>query len=270
MLDIEERWFATGDITLEALMDRVGRAIADWILTDLGEDASKSHILALVGKGNNGGDAIVAAKYLLEADVDVTVATVLARDENDPLMIDFVTAGGTVVDLTGSSAEGVLSNLCDKTDLILDGVFGFNISRPIEEPIASLFRTIRSSGKKVVAIDLPSGAHPDSGTFDSNGLPADVCLPVGLHKLGPAARFGDPCYGHRIEVLDVNMPNHLSSHIHREANDIDLARTLMPDRSTTGHKGDFGRALLYAGSSSYVGAAELDPAYRSARPKSPL
>ena len=141
--------------------------------------------------------------------------------------------------------------------MILDGVFGFSISRPIEEPIASLLRAAKSSGKKVVAIDVPSGANPDSGTFDPNGLPADVCLPVGLHKLGPAVRFGDPCYGDRIEVLDVDMPTHLSGHIRREVNDLDLARTLIPDRSATGHKGDFGRALLYAGSSSYVGAAEL-------------
>ena len=115
----------------------------------------------------------------------------------------------------------------------------------------------KSSGKKVVAIDVPSGANPDSGTFDPNGLPADVCLPVGLHKLGPAVRFGDLPYGGRIEVLNVDMPTHLSSHIRREVNDLDLARTLIPDRSATGHKGDFGRALLYAGSSSYVGAAEL-------------
>ena len=257
MLDIEERWFATGEITLQALMDRVGRAIADWILTDLGDDGRKSHVLALVGKGNNGGDAIVAAKYLCESGVAVTVATALPRYDDDPLMIEFVAAGGTVIELNGDAPEHTLSNLCDKTDLILDGVFGFSISRPIEEPIASLFRVAKSSGKKVVAIDVPSGANPDSGTFDPNGLPADVCLPVGLHKLGPATRFGEPWYGDRIEVLNVDMPVHLPSHIRREVNDLDLARSLLPDRSATGHKGDFGRALMYAGSNFYVGAAEL-------------
>ena len=257
MLAIEKSWFASGEITLEALMDRVGRAIADWVLADLGESARKSHVLALVGKGNNGGDAIVAAKYLLESGVPVTLAAVLPRDDDDPLMLNFVAAGGTVVELNDDSAEGVLSNLCDKTSLILDGVFGFSISRPIEEPVTSLLAAAKSSGKKVVAIDVPSGANPDSGTFDPNGLPADVCLPVGLHKLGPAARFGERSYGEQIEVLDVEMPAQLSGHIRREVNDLDLARRLIPDRSTTGHKGDFGRALLYAGSSSYVGAAEL-------------
>ena len=257
MLEIEERWFASGEITLDALMDRVGKAIAEWVLTDLGKRARKSHVLALVGKGNNGGDAIVAAKYLHAASIDVTIATVLPRNHGDPLIIDFTAAGGTVVELSGGASASVLSNLCDKTDLILDGVFGFSISRPIEEPIASLLRVAKSSGKKVVAIDVPSGANPDCGTFDPNGLPADVCLPVGLHKLGSATRFGDPRYGDRIEVLNVGMPGDLPSHIRREVNDLDLARSLLPDRSKTGHKGDFGRALMYAGSSSYVGAAEL-------------
>ena len=102
MIEIEEQWFASGEITLEVLMDRVGRAIADWVLADLGEDARDSNVLALVGKGNNGGDAVVAAKYLLESGVPVTLATVLPRDDNDPLMLDFVAAGGTVVELGGT------------------------------------------------------------------------------------------------------------------------------------------------------------------------
>ena len=257
MLAIELSWFATGEITLEGLMDRVGKAIADWVLADLGDDAPASHVLALVGKGNNGGDAIVAARYLMESGVRTTVASVLPRSDADTLLADFVAAGGDVTDISGHTGKGKTANLCAKTDLILDGVFGFSISRPIEEPVASLLAVVKSSGKKVVAIDVPSGADPDRGTFDPNGLPADICLPVGLNKLGPATRFGDTWCGDRIEVLDVDIPNHLTDQIRREANDLDLARSLMPDRSATGHKGDFGRALLYAGSNSYVGAAVL-------------
>ncbi len=257
MLAIEESWFATGQITLGTLMDRVGKAIADWVLTELGVDATDSHVLALVGKGNNGGDAIVAARYLIEAGVRTTVATVLPRNDDDPLLVEFAATGGDVVDVSGRAGARETANLCDKTNLILDGVFGFSISRPIDEPIASVLKAATTSGKKVVAIDVPSGANPDRGTFDPNGLPADVCLPVGLHKLGPATRFGDRCYGDRIDVLDVDLPHDLTSHIRREVNDFDLARDILPDRSSTGHKGDFGRSLLLAGSSAYIGAAYL-------------
>ena len=257
MLAIEERWFATGDITLEDLMDRVGKAIADWVLADLGDDSSTSNVLALVGKGNNGGDAIVAARYLVEAGVSTTVAIVSARHDDDPLLADFAAAGGVVVDVSGLTEARKTANLCNKSNLILDGVFGISISRPIDEPIASVLKAAATSGKKIVAIDVPSGADPDCGTFDPNGLPANVCLPVGLHKLGPSVRFGDYRYGEQIDVLNVGMPERLTQHIRREVNDFDLARDLLPNRPATGHKGDFGRSLLLAGSNTYVGAAEL-------------
>ena len=189
MQSIEQRWFDSGEVTLEGMMDRVGRAIADWVLADLGPDAGGKNVLALVGKGNNGGDVLVAGKYLLEAGVQTTAAVVLARAEDDHCMDQFVETGGEVVEVFDASTEPNLSNLCDKTDLILDGVFGFSISRPIEEPISSLLGVAKSSGKKIVAIDLPSGANPDTREFDPNGLPADVCLSVGLTKLGPAIGF---------------------------------------------------------------------------------
>ena len=257
MLSIEERWFESGEMTLEGMMDRVGRAIADLVLADLGHDAVRKKVLALVGKGNNGGDALVAGKYLLDAGVQTIAAVVLARAGNDRPMKQFVEAGGIVVEVFDTSMKLKLSNLCDKTDLILDGVFGFSISRPIEESISSLFDIAKSSGKKIIAIDLPSGANPDTGKFDHNGLPADVCLSVGLTKLGPAIRFGDLAYGDEIADLDVGIPHGLTDHIKREVNTYELARNLLPDRDLTAHKGDFGRALLIAGSNTYVGAASL-------------
>ena len=61
MQSIEQRWFDSGEITLEGMMDRVGKAIADWVLADLGPNAGDKNVLALVGKGNNGGDVLVAA-----------------------------------------------------------------------------------------------------------------------------------------------------------------------------------------------------------------
>ena len=261
MQAIEQGWLDSGDITLEGMMDRVGREIADWVLAELGSDLDSrycnKHILALVGKGNNGGDALIASKYLLEAGVRTTAALALPRRHGDLLLDQFVEAGGNVFEFQGIAAAREMSNLCNKSDLILDGVFGFSISRPIEEPISSFLAVAKSSGKKIVAIDLPSGANPDSGEFDPNGLPADVCLSAGLTKLGPAIRFGDTAYGGEVSVLDVNIPSGLTDHIKREVNTIELARTLLPDRDQTAHKGDFGRALLLAGSNSYVGAGHL-------------
>ncbi len=257
MLAIENQWFDSGAITLDQLMDRVGATIADWVIDYLVKHADDSEVLALVGKGNNGGDAIVAATYLVRAGFDAKLALLMTRESDDPLLEEFASAGGKAFPIAGSRAKSDLANLCNKSNLILDGVFGFNISRPIEEPISSYFQIVRNSAKTVVAIDLPSGANPNTGEFDPNGLPADVCLPVGLHKIGPAVRFGDPRFGNEMSVLDVNIPDDLTRSQKREINNLDLAKTLLPDRDAVSHKGDFGRALLICGSNTYVGAASL-------------
>ncbi len=257
MLAIENQWFDSGTITLDELMDRVGREIADWVLNDLRGQDKNTTVLALAGKGNNGGDAIVAARYLVEAGLNTIVGLAMPRSGNDPLITAFEAAGGTTITLDGLNGQEKLANLCDKSDLILDGVFGFSISRPIGEPINSLFEIAKNSGKRTVAIDMPSGADPDTGEFDPNGLPTDVCLSVGIHKLGPAIRFGEPHFGTKIEVLDVNVPSELTQPYRREVNNFALAKSLLPDRDATGHKGDFGRSLLICGSSTYVGAASL-------------
>ncbi len=257
MQAIEERWFASGEISIENLMDRVGRAVADWIADYLTVDENQANVLVLVGKGNNGGDALVAARYLAERGINTTAAMLLARPANDPLITAFVGAGGNVAELGERTMVRRLSNLCNRATLIVDGVLGINLSRPIEEPLTTLFDVAKNSEKPVVAIDVPSGANSEDGSFDSHGLPADVCLAVGLHKLGPAARFGDDCYGEEIVVLDVGTPDRLTTNLRREANDETLARQLLPARSKTAHKGDFGRALLFAGSDTYVGAASL-------------
>ena len=257
MLAIENQWLDSGAITLKQLMNRVGRAIADWVLDYLGDSVDDATVLALVGKGNNGGDAIIAARYLLEAGIHAKLAVILPRERQDSVLAEFTAAGGKIVLINGPSAEHDLANLCNKSNLILDGVFGFSISRPIQKPISTYLQIVKDSAKKVVAIDIPSGMNPDTGEFDPNGLPADVCLPVGLHKIGPSVRFGDPAHGNEMSVLDVNIPHYLTEEHTREINDLDLARSLLPDRDATSHKGDFGRTLLICGSNTYVGAASL-------------
>ena len=256
MQAIEQRWFDSGEIRSDQLIDRVGKAVANWILDDLATLASDTRILVLVGKGNNGSDALVAARYLAGSVSNVTVALAMERPD-DPILDALSNSGMNIVSLSGRTANRRLTHLCTDTDIVIDGVLGYSISRPIEEPLASMFQIVKESGKRVIAIDLPSGANPDTGQFDPNGLPAETCLTVGLHKLGPAVRFGDSCYGNQISVLDIEMPTRLTEFYKREVNNLELARTLLPSRDAVGHKGDFGRSLLVCGSNTYVGAASL-------------
>ena len=256
MQTIERRWLDSGDITLQQLIERVGKAVADWVLQDLGDGAKDAQILVLAGKGNNGSDALVAARNLADAGASVSLALMIERSD-DPLLEALESTETRVVNLAGRAARRRLGRLTAEADVIVDGVLGYSISRPIEEPLSSFFQIVKEGNKRVIAIDLPSGANPDTGEFDPNGLPADVTLTIGLGKLGAAVRFGDQCYGERMPVIDIGIPPSLTEFYKRESNSIELAKEILPSREAIAHKGDFGRSLLICGSNTYVGAASL-------------
>ncbi len=257
MLEIEQAWFDCGEITVHQLMERVGKSIADWIIADLDSNPALSNVVILVGKGNNGGDALIAAKHLAASGAYCTACLCLPRDQTDPLFLEATSAGVELCDLTRKPRLNRLSELTRSADVIVDGVFGFSISRPIAEPIKSIFEICGASGAKIVAVDMPSGADPDSGRLDPSALPADVTLSIGLHKLGPAVRFGSDGYGASMELVDYGLPESFNAHIKREVIDRRLAKSLLPDRTRIGHKGTFGQVLIIAGSKNHIGAAGL-------------
>lgn len=259
MRAIERAWFDSGRITLEELMERVGKSVADWISSHREREVpiSQANVVALVGKGNNGGDALVASKHLARYGTKCVACICLPRDKDDPVRQDAARAGVRVLELTADSSLDELADLCANADVVIDGVFGFSISRAISEPLIGIFETVRRNSSHIVAIDMPSGADPDSGNVDPHTLHADVTLSIGMYKLGSALGFGHPCYGDKIEVLDYSLPPELNAHITREVIDDDFAKSLLPHRPMTGHKGSFGRSLLIAGSKNYIGAAVL-------------
>lgn len=257
MQDIESRWFESGATTLPKLMDDVGRALADWTIADLDRPVTLANVVVLAGKGNNGGDAIVAATYLANAGANVSVLLCLKRDPGDTLLKAARIVGVSVIDVSDAYETSEVARVCQRADIVIDGVFGFNISRPIDARLGHLLRVIRESSNRIAAIDLPSGADPDTGCFDPNGLPADVTLSVGLPKIGTAVRFGDTAFGRDHYALDVGVPKHLTQHISTEVITSQSAANLLPKRPATAHKGDFGCTLLVVGSESYIGAAVL-------------
>ena len=254
---IESAWFATGAMSIERLMDDVGRKIAEWVIARVPRPISLCNIALLAGKGNNGGDAIVAATYLAERGANATVLICLPREPDDPLLKTALERGVAVVDASGTQELSEVAALCRRSDLVVDGVFGFSLSRPIDARLGEMLAAVRSASRFIAAIDLPSGADADSGAFDPNGLPADATLSVGATKLGTAIRFGSPEFGREHHLIDVAMPSKLSNHISREIVSDELAAKILPTRSPTAHKGSHGRTLLIVGSAAYPGAAIL-------------
>ena len=260
MRRIEDRSEALG-VSKDALMENAGLSIARRI-RQLLAPLSGVPVTALVGPGNNGGDGLVAARHLHRWGASVTVYICRDRRTPDP-KLDAVKALGVPI-ISASSDVGLaqLSALLDSAHMAVDAVLGIGSIRPIQSTlrdILTLLAKARSerSHLRLIAIDVPSGMNADSGAADAASVPADITLSMGYPKVGHYAYQATPLIG-ALEVADIGLPPGA------DADDAPLSlmtaadmRTLLPNRPAASHKGSFGKTLVVAGSSNYIGAAYL-------------
>ncbi|MSQ09125.1 MAG: NAD(P)H-hydrate dehydratase [Dehalococcoidia bacterium] len=254
MRHVEQR-AADAGVSQDRLMENAGLAIANAVAEKLGNPWWK-RVVVLVGPGNNGGDGLVAARHLAGMGARVECMVILPRKRPDAHRDMAVAAGVKVLEFADCGGPAGLLASLQQSDIIIDAVFGTGQNRLLGEPVIGALRAARHAGRPIVAVDLPTGVESDTGSFDPNGLPADVTLMLGLPKLGPVlrpveARLGD------VSVLDIGLPAGVDAGINVEWLTPKIAKSLLPGRPGNAHKGTFGRVLIIAGSRSYVGAALL-------------
>ena len=248
-----ERAAVRAGVSLDSLMENAGRAIAD-ALRDLLPTAGSGPALVLVGPGNNGGDGLVAARHLAARGISVTAYLFLARAAEDEKRDLAVEAGVEIVHASEDTDRSKLAAAAAGARVIIDAVLGTGRARPIEPPISDLFAVIREhSRSQIVAIDVPTGMATDTGHMDPNGLEAGEILVLGRPKIG---LFLEPT-GALLRLLDIGLPGGLDARIMTELMTPASMAAIMPVRPPRSHKGTYGRALVIAGSESYVGAAYL-------------
>lgn len=201
------------------------------------------------GAGNNAGDGYVVAKLALQAGFDVAVYSMIDAENltGDALTCyrDFQQAGGEVQTF-GS---------CIKADgLLVDALLGTGLSRPVSDDYAAAIGFINGAGCPVLALDVPSGLHADSGSVLGCAVKADmtvtfIALKCGLFT-GEAANYCGDIVRSSLNVPD-SVLSKLSS-IARLLTKIPLAR-----RPRAAHKGHFGHVLMIGGNQGYSGAIRL-------------
>ena len=252
MRRIEEDAIAAGT-TVEELMQRAGRAVADAVGETLGGRVVGRRVLVLAGPGKNGGDGLIAARILRQRGASVSVVCPIPRAENDSLLEECGAAGCSITQ--GDLAE--LGETLSKAELIVDALLGTGRSRAIEGLILDALNAVRgASGATLVAVDLPSGLDSDSGEVDPATLPSDVTVALGSVKIGCLTVTGAEICG-QIRVADIGLGGDADDgdgvHVLTTG---DIQR-LLPERRATGHKGTFGHAVVVGGSESYRGAPAL-------------
>ena len=233
------------------LMTRAGEAALNALR---GCWPSAQRIAVVCGPGNNGGDGYVLARLARQQRLEVVAIGLHepaglqgdARRAYD----DFLAAGGTV--------GGWHANCLRGTDVVVDAIFGVGLSRPVTGVAAEAIAAINRSDARVLALDIPSGLHADTGEILGDAVRAERTVTfIGL-KLGFYLGEGPNCTG--IVMFDaLELPPQALEHVQPSAVRIDEAAIaeLLPPRRRTAHKGQQGSVLVIGGNIGMPGAARL-------------
>lgn len=258
--ELDRRATAEYGISTIALMDQAGRRVAEAV-SSLLRDHGGRRVVVLAGRGNNGGDGLVAARYL--RTVGFQVAAYILADEREyhgevrRALEAAKDAGVPVTTIAHASLAGVEQSMA-ATDVIVDALFGTGFRGPAQGEAAVLIELANQTGKPIVAVDIPSGLQADTGRFEDPCIRAMATVTMGLPKVGLLVYPGAEAAG-TIYVADIGYPAALvddpaiSTHLVTAA----MVRSLVPPRAPDTHKGTYGRVLVLAGSVGFTGAAVL-------------
>ena len=225
----EDQTWASG-IAESEVIDRVGQAIADWLLR---RTRPGDRLLILAGRGHNGDDGRAAARRLPNRKVAVL-------DVSDP-------------EPTEAELERALER---RPAVIVDGLFGIGLNRELSESWQAFLNRINRAPGLIVAIDLPSGLQAAEGRIAGTAIRADYTLTVGTPKTGMLSAEARPYVGYLRILSDVGLIERTFTSDLAFSQESDF-RELPPRRRPTDHKGRRGHLSIVAGSVGYHGAAVL-------------
>lgn len=244
------------------LMERAGEGVAAKVRDLLCGDKEGSFVVLIAGKGNNGGDALGAARLLHQEGIR-TQTFLMAKEVEvkGDAAFNLDRLNSVKAPLKELVEEGELEALREdlsRASVVVDGIFGTGFRGAVNGPAAEVIRLINSCPARVIAIDIPSGLEGESGKVGGEAVRADWTVTMGLPKTGLVRGEGLD-YSGRLEVVDIGFPAELIQETLAELEMVagEELTGLLPPRRPTSHKGDYGHVLVLAGSPGMTGAAAL-------------
>ena len=227
------------------LMENAGAAVANAVK----ERISSGKVVIIAGRGNNGGDAFVAARHLCRYDVTVILIGKKEEIKTQEALHNWNALEKTstlLIEATNSTSfdHSILKN----AKVIIDGIFGTGVRGKIHEPESTVIDMINGSGAFVISVDVPSGFDPDGGEFEK-AVHAGLTLTFHKMKKGLLHKNAQQ-YAGEVRVVDIGIP--------MEAEFFVGPGDIQPflKRPVISHKGDAGRVLVIGGG-PYSGAPAL-------------
>ena len=241
-----------------ALMERAAKALTQAIA---GVWNNTTPVIVFAGPGNNGGDALAVARMLAERDYKVTVYLFnitgsLSPDcaQNKRCLQE--TKRVQFIEVTEEFDPPQL----ESGMLVVDGLFGSGLNKPLAGGFASLVKYINASQAQVVSLDIPSGLMTEDNIYNvrANIIRATMTLTLQQPKLSFLFPENQPFLG-QLRVLDIRLSQEGIDKMEAAytITEESLVRSLLMDRNAFAHKGQMGHALIVAGSYCMAGAAVL-------------
>ncbi len=240
-------------VTVDELMERAGRAVARTALRVAGGGYGR-RALVVCGKGNNGGDGLVAARHLARWGMGVSVVLLAdpgsLRGAAGSNFARFAATGGRWKPFDTEFLRREL----DRSDVAVDAIFGTGFRGPPEGDFAAAIDAF-GDGPPVVAVDIPSGVEGETGAVRAGAVWAAVTVSLGALKPGVVFHPGAEHAGD-VEVADIGFPPELVRSDLSLVEAADVA-TLLEPREPDTTKRRVGVVMVLAGSRTMTGAAVL-------------
>ena len=248
------------------LMENAGRSVGEFI-RDRFAHLERRRIVVLCGKGNNGGDGFVAARHLRDMGAKVSAYLFASPEE---IRGDAATnlkrwqeASGELHVVRGAGDWQAAKEVLHSADIVVDALLGTGVRGPVEgllaEVIADVNRRDPLPDQATVAVDIPSGLNADSGEFTPSCVEADWTVTFTAPKVGMFRGNAERMVGDLL-VRDIGSPPELVAEVGKgnlRWSDAKESEAFAVRRKPEGHKGDYGHALIVAGSVGKTGAAVL-------------
>ncbi len=223
-------------------MEEAGRAVAEEAYT------RGSRFTIICGKGNNAGDGLVAARYLVQKGLEVEV--ILLFTEGSALFQKQLTAYQAL----GSPYKHItlVEDIVFK-DVVIVAIFGTGFIGPLEGLPLRVVQKINKIKAFIIAVDIPTGLNGETGEVLSDALKADVTVTLGLPKTGLFLGYE---YTGNIKVASFGLPDIFLAQA-KASYELFKGKPLFPEHKRTWHKYQRGYVLALAGSEGMMGAAAL-------------
>ena len=259
MRELDKKTIEEAGVSGSVLMEKAGVGAGIKILEYL-NNIDCSHVkrfILLAGKGNNGGDVYVIAKYLYNnCSANVVIYSICllndlkgdARYHSEQLPKDIV---------VNVKSELTEKDFC-KGDIVIDGLLGTGFNGALRKPYDNWISTVNKVNLPTIAIDIPSGLNGDTGIVSDNAIKADLTITIAQPKNGLIIEQGVECCG-QINIVDIGVPEQYVDIIDSKISlftETD-AYPLISRVPVNSHKKSMGSVLVIGGSLLYSGAPFL-------------